>query len=113
MKIVDQQITLEELKTMAQRTFGQIVKAVIDIERDTLVVDAQMHSDQEELLLDQGSQQEHLWGINLHPFESEDKFVEFFAVINLRPLSGNMSMSVNDVTIQKRIIALVNQKISR
>lgn len=112
MKIVETTITLEELKKMSEKMFGQIVKAVVDVERNILVVDAGMHSDMEEFLLDQEAEQEHLWGINLHPFEHEDKFIEFDSVINLRPFQGNRSRSVDDVKIQKKIIDLVKKKVA-
>lgn len=113
MKIVDTTITLEELKKMSEKMFGQIVKAVVDIEQNIIVVDADMHADQEEFLLEQGSNQEYLWGINLHPFEPEDKFIEFDSVINLRPSYGNRSRSVDDVQIQQKIINFVKQKVVR
>lgn len=36
---------------------GGLVKAVVDIGQEIIVVDAEFHADQEELLLEQGSQQ--------------------------------------------------------
>ena len=47
--------------------FNNIVKAVIDVEQEIMVVDAMLHADQEDFLLNQGSVQENLWGINLYP----------------------------------------------
>lgn len=112
MKIVEQQITLEELKKMSEKMYGKLVKAVIDIEKDILIVDAEMHSDLEEVLLEQGSAQENLWGINLHPLKDAN-WIEFDSMINLRPSYGNESRSINDVDIQKKIIDLVNKRIVR
>lgn len=71
--------------------FGNLVKAVVDIDRKIMVIDAEMHSDQESLLLDNNSAQENLWGINLYPEFSTDapEFIEFDSMINIRPWQGN------------------------
>lgn len=60
-------ISLDELRIMAEATFGDLVKAVVDVARDVMVVDAELHADQEKFMLDQGSRQADLWGINLYP----------------------------------------------
>ena len=48
------------------------MKAVVDVKQEIIVIDAELHADEEELLLDQGSRQEDLWGINLYPHLPED-----------------------------------------
>lgn len=85
MKIVDKSISLQELKHMSEKMFGNIVKAVVDVEKELMVVDADMHADEEEFILEQGSLQGNLWGINLRPENFDDDFVEFDSMINLRP----------------------------
>jgi len=42
-----------------------LVKAVADVEHGLMALGGELHSDEEAVLLDQGSQQRHLWGINL------------------------------------------------
>ena len=111
MKIVEEQITIEELKEMASKMFGSLTKAVVDIEQEILVVDAGLHSDQEAYLLDRGSKQKDLWGINIHPELEGDERVEFDSMINLRPIEGNFSRGIDDVKIQKKILDIVNSKI--
>jgi hypothetical protein len=115
MQTVDKNpITLGELKAMASVMFNNIVKAVIDIEQEIMVVDAQFHSDQEEYLLERGSQQEHLWGINLHPeFFGTPEFVEFDSMINIRPNDHNMSRGIEDPHIQEKIRSVVAKMVSR
>ena len=55
--------------------FDDLVNAVVEIEKETLlVVDAELHSDEEELLLEQASRQEDLWGINLYPNLPDEDF---------------------------------------
>lgn len=109
MKTIRDSISGDELKQMSEKMFNKLVKAVVDIEQGIMVVDADMHVDQEQLLLDQGSQQENLWGINLHPYNTGTERIEFDSMINLRPSWGNKSRSVEDPNIQKKIITLVER----
>jgi len=107
-QIVAGQITLAELSRIAEATFGDLVKAVADVRRGLLAVDAGMHSDLEALLLDAGSEQQALWGINLYPAEhGTPGFLEFDSMINLRPAQGNRTRSVEDPAIRESINDLV------
>ncbi len=112
MKVLDKgnKILIGELKLMSENMFGDLVKAVVDIEKEIMVVDAELHADQEKVLLENGSLQENLWGINLYPddFQDED-FIEFDSMINLRPSWGNLSRGVDDENIQKKIIEIVSE----
>ena len=45
MKIIQDKITLKELKVMAKETFGNLVKAVVDVEKEIMAIDAPMHAD--------------------------------------------------------------------
>ncbi len=113
MKIVNDKISVAELKQMSEKMFEAIVKAVVDIEREIMVVDAAFHSDEEALLLENESKQENLWGINLRPehFGSDD-FVVFDSMINLRPRQGNRSRGVEDPVIQKKIRTIVKKLVT-
>jgi len=112
MEIVESKISIKELKDMSSRMFGNLVKAVVDVEKHILVVDAELHSDQEAYLLQLGSQQENLWGINIYPELEIGKRVEFDSMINLRPSQGNHSRGVENEDIQKKILDIVNSKIA-
>ncbi|MBU4455430.1 hypothetical protein KJ586_02885 [Patescibacteria group bacterium] len=111
MKIVKDSISLEELKLTAKSTFGNLVKAVVDIEKEIMAVDAELHSDEEALLLERGSKQENLWGINIYPEEKGDNFIEFDSMINLRPSQGNRSRGVDDFNIREKIKLIANKLI--
>jgi len=109
-KIVDKEITLTELQQMAQKIFGVLVKAVVDIKKGVMVVDAELHSDQEELLLDNKSNQEDLWGINLYPEKfGAPEWIEFDSMINLRPWQGNKSRGVDNSKVQEIIRDVVTK----
>jgi hypothetical protein len=105
-------ITLSELNDMAASMYGNMVKAVVDVERGVLIVDSELHVDQEQLLLEQGSNQKDLWGINLYPQKfGSDGFIEFDSMINIRPRQQNMSRGVENEETKKCIIDLVLRKV--
>lgn len=95
---------------MADNMYGELVKAVVDIRKRLLVVDAGLHADEEQFLLEAGSAQEDLWGINLYPDDyGTDDFVEFDSMINIRPAQGNRSRSVEDAGTRAMILELVGE----
>jgi hypothetical protein len=111
MQLIDQEhlINRADLLKMAEQRFGNLVKAVVDIEKQVMMIDAELHADQEAALLEQGSRQEHLWGINLYPELTSDEWLEFDSMINLRPSQQNRSRSVEDPLIQAKIRAIVER----
>jgi len=113
MKLIDRLITREDIKKFAKERFGDLVKAVIDIERRIMVVGGELHADEEAMLLEQGSQQKDLWGINFYPEKSGDDFVEFDSMINIRPSQNNRSRSVEDLATRKKILEVLNQLVQQ
>ena len=111
MEIVEKEISIDELKKMASKMFGNLVKGVVDVKEDLLVVDAELHSDQEAYLLERGSKQENLWGINIYPELSGNERIEFDSMINLRPSQNNNSRGVDNEEIRDNILEIANSKI--
>lgn len=103
MKIVRDLLTPGELKQMASALFDNMVKAVVDVERELIALDAELHSDLEAFLLEDGSKQKNLWGINLYPDLQGDDFIEFDSMINVRPSQDNRSRSVDNPAIRKKL----------
>ena len=93
---------------MAEKMYGGFVKAVVDLEKKFIVIDAEMHADEEAFLLESGSEQQYLWGINLYPdkFGTPD-FIEFDSMINIRPSQQNNSRTVESEEIRQKIIEIV------
>ncbi|MDO5481107.1 MAG: DUF5674 family protein [Candidatus Saccharibacteria bacterium] len=84
------------------------IKAVVDIDKEIIAVDSPMHYDCEQLLLENGSNQANLWGINLYlDCDEIDDLVEFDSMINLRPAQGNRSRGVEDPEIRNKIKKIV------
>lgn len=98
---------------MASAIFENMVKAVVDVERELIALDGELHSDLEALLLQDGSKQKDLWGINLYPDMQGDEFIEFDSMINMRPSQGNRSRSVGSEETRKKINEIVSKKIKR
>jgi hypothetical protein len=109
MRLVDHNnpVTMTDLRIMADLMFGDLVKAVVDVTRETMAVDAELHSDEESFLIQSGSAQGDLWGINLYPELEGNDFVEFDSMINLRPSAGNRSRGVEDAVLRQRISTIV------
>ncbi len=113
MKIVTQTLTLDQLKQMASGMFGNMIKAVVDVERELIALDAELHSDLEALLLENGSKQRNLWGVNIYPEMKGDDFIEFDSMINMRPSQENRSRGVESEEIRKKILDVVVKRIAR
>lgn len=109
MKVVDK-ISVAELKEMGKKMQEGLVKADVDIAKRILIVDMGMHADGEAYLLERGSKQRDLWGINLHPddFDTDD-FIEFDSMINMRPSHGNPSRDILDQKVRNKIKRLVDE----
>lgn len=108
-KVIETQIQRADLLDLELKgRHGGLVKAVVDIKRALIIAGVTMHSDGEEKLLEAGSEQNNLWGINLYLQESGDEWIEFDSVINLRPSQGNDSRGVDDPAIRQRIREIVN-----
>lgn len=111
MQILRGKITREHLKTLAANTFVDMIKCVADVKQGLLAVDAELHSDLESMLLENGSEQEYLWGFNLYPDETGDDFIEFDSLINIRSWQGNRSRDVEDENVRGQIREIVSKYI--
>jgi hypothetical protein len=110
MRTVTTSIAVATLAGMAAGRFGDLVKAVVDVAQGIMVVDADMHADEEALLLEHGSRQRDLWGINLYPGEfGSAAFIEFDSMINIRPSQNNRTRSVDDPQARQAVISVVSR----
>ena len=84
-------------------------EAVVDVEQGIMAIGGELHSDEEAVLLDQRSEQRHLWGINLYPDKPLNEWIEFDSMINVRPSGGNRSRSVESSEIREAVTRIVNR----
>ena len=114
MEIIRDRISIEKLREIAESTFGNLTKAVVDIKKGIMAIDAELHSDQEAYLMtNENSKHENLWGINLYPELPIEEWIEFDSVINLRPANGNSSRGVDDPELREKIRTIVNRLVKR
>ena len=111
MQILERPVSREELKAIAQNTFGDMVKCVADIRRGLLAIDADLHADLEALLLQNGSAQEDLWGFNLWVEEEGEDFIEFDSLINIRSWQNNPSRDILNPEVRDSIKSIVANQI--
>lgn len=111
MRILEKPLSKTELiKTSTNFIDDNAIKGVVDIKRGLLAVDAPMHYECEQLLLENGSDQTDLWGINLYLDSDDiDELVEFDSMINIRPAQNNRSRSVENPEIQAKIKEVVSK----
>ncbi|MBQ2151814.1 MAG: hypothetical protein II434_09885, partial [Bacteroidales bacterium] len=108
MQILQHPISRTELESIAGNTFGDMVKAVADVERGVMAIDADLHADLERMLLEDGSTPENLWGFNLWVAEEGEDFIEFDSLINIRAWQGNPTRDVVDPEVRDTIKSIVN-----
>lgn len=107
--VVSAPIAVSEIARMAEVGFGDMVKAVVDIEKNIMALNAELHADEEALLIQQGSRQSDLWGVNLYPEKFPDDWIEFNSMVNIRPSQGNRSRNVEDPQIREQIRNVIQQ----
>jgi hypothetical protein len=113
MQLIDQPVSVKTLSKIAIQRFGDLVKAVVDVNKEIMVIDASLHADEEAYLIKSGSDQRDLWGINIYPSLEGDDFIEFDSMINLRPSQDNITRGVDNLAIQTRIRKIVNMLIKQ
>jgi hypothetical protein len=112
LKLLTHPIEREELQQMSAKMFGNLVKAVVDIEREIMAIDAELHVDIAEFLVENGSTQNNLWGINIYQDMTGDNWLEFDSVINLKPQIGNLSRDIGDPVIKEKVKSVVKKFIN-
>lgn len=113
MQIIKKPISLNILWENRKTDFTEMIKIVVDIDKEILAIDAEMHADLENLLLMNNAELQNLWGANIYPFKSGDDYLEYTSFINIRPSQNNRSMEVIDLEIRKKIMQIVNKLIVR
>ena len=96
-------ITRAHVAAIAAGQFGDMVKAVVDVRRRVMAIGGELHADEEAALIEDGSAQADLWGINLYPDEHGAGWIEFDSLINVRPAQGNRSRGVEDEALRDLI----------
>ncbi|MEN9558102.1 MAG: hypothetical protein RL141_471 [Candidatus Parcubacteria bacterium] len=111
-RIIRDQATRQELAGIAAGMEWEFVKAVVDVARGVMAIGGEMHVDEETALLEDGSTQGDLWGINLYPETKGEDWLEYDSMINIRPSQGNRSRDVEDGGVRMQIREVVERLIA-
>ncbi len=109
MIIIREPVSIQDIQRLHNDFFDTMVKIVVDVEKQLVAVNAEMHADLEQMLLEEGSEQNHLWGANIYFSRPHD--LEFTSLINIRPALGNKSMEVLDPWIRTSMTGIVKKYI--
>ena len=107
--IVENPISTKELKEVAQQVFGDMVKVVVDLRKGVMALGAELHADEEAMLLETGSKQTDLWGFNIYVDQPRDSWLEFNSMINIRPSQKNFARDIQDEEIKLKISEFVEK----
>ncbi len=112
MKIIKEKINIAELKEMSKKMTPNLVKAMVNIETNAFAVDAGLHADLMQLLIEEENvNPEMTWGINLLPDKQGEDFIEFDSMMNIKPAIGNMSREVENEETREKIRKIVSEHI--
>ncbi|MBM3179139.1 MAG: hypothetical protein FJZ86_02165 [Chloroflexi bacterium] len=94
-----------QIQEMLQE-YENLIKIVVDIRRRYLSGGGEMHADCESVLLEDGSEQDDLWGANWYPSEQR---IEFESLINIRPRLGNRNIVIQDENLRKQVESVTRE----
>ena len=107
-KLFTSHVSKEELLELAQDSYVDMVKGVVDLKKRVLALGGELHADAEQILLDQGSKQEDLWGFNIFIDKNRDEYLEYKSMINIRPKQGNRDREVKDINLRNQIKSMID-----
>lgn len=103
--LIKEEATPEQISDMLQ-AFDEFIKLAVDIEQEILAGGGSMHADCEEVLLQEGSAQENIWGADWIPANRQ---VDFESLINIRPQQNNPSMKILDDGIRVQVESIARK----
>ena len=106
-KIIDKKISESELREIAKDFYVEMVKGVVDIEREILAMGGEYHMDANNVLIENDSKQQNVWGFNWYFDKSGDERIEYISLINIRPKQGNRVMEVQDASLCDKMKSVI------
>jgi len=111
-KIIDKKITESELREIAKDFYGEMVKGVVDIEREIIAMGGEYHMDANMVLIENESKQQNIWGFNWYFDKAGDERIEYVSLINIRPNQGNRAMEVQDAILRDKMRSIILKYLS-
>ena len=105
-RIIREIVTPEQVAEMSEVLGRLLIKLAVDVERGILAGGGELHADCEQVLLEDGSRQEDVWGADWYPNTGE---VGLEALINIRPRQQNYGMEIQDSDLRARVETVVRR----
>ncbi|MDO8512925.1 MAG: DUF5674 family protein [bacterium] len=87
----------EEIEKLAE-LFEVYIKTVFDTEKEICCAGCDRHFDCEQLLLENGSKQENLWGGGI---DIATNTIDYNSFINIRPKQNNRGNEIQDMVVRE------------
>lgn len=110
-KIISQPIPKAEAIEIAKEFYIDMVKGVVDIEKEIIALGGEYHMDANLLLIDNGSKQNDVWGFNIYPKLKNEDWIKYTSLINIRPAMNNNDMEVGDKNIRDKMKGIIEKLI--
>ena len=110
-RIINQSISEKELRDLAKEYYGDLIKGVVDLERELVALGGEMHADAEEALLKNGSKQSDLWGFNILLDKNKEECLIYESFINIRPRDNNRDLEVKNPEIRQEMKRIIFEKV--
>ena len=96
--LLRERATPQQVQEMLAR-YEKMIEVVVDFRQKTLAGGGEMQSDCEAVLLEDGSEQDDLWGAG----------IEFESLINIRPRLNNRSVILQSEELRRPVEAITRQ----
>ena len=103
--LLNRKITPEEFE-QAREIYPDYIKIVVDIEKNIMAVGGEFHIDCEEVLLEQRSKSENLYGGG---YRVNTKEIEYMAMSNYKPILNKLTYEIADPIIRDKIYKLTKE----
>jgi hypothetical protein len=110
-KLIKEPISKSEVLEIAKEFYIDMVKGVVDIEREVIALGGEYHMDANMILIGNGSKQQNVWGFNIYPKQIGDDWIEYTSLINIRPKMGNMDMVIKNKEICDKMKKIIEKLI--
>ena len=104
--IIRERATPKQISQMSEVYNGLMIKLAVDVQQEIIVGGGELHADCEQLLLESGSQQEAIWGVDWYP---ELRRVGMESLINIRPRQQNRSLEITNPLLREKIESIVRR----
>jgi hypothetical protein len=103
--LITTKATSKQIDEMLE-TLNDYIKVAVDIQKGILAGGGGLHADCEAVLIENGSQQEDIWGADWIPISQE---LRYEALLNIQPRRKNPSMQILDPEIRTKVAEIVRR----